>query len=257
MDVLRSHPCIEQGSLRCIHHRRGPAHEGLIDRRIGQHAGQQVIASQCVEPPGKQLDRLRFARQHMDQAQPLHPAIFHRFERFQKQDRGHAPVAIDQAEARMRFGFQDRCDERQDRRDARATRKADHMPNPTRIGFGTETAIGRHHVDRTACTQVLVRPVRKPPAGHALDRDPQFAGARVVRLARADRIRAPKFFTVEHFAQRQELTCPKLVGRPQVRRDVEGDRDRITRLGAHLPDAQSIEVRNGHGAAGVGSLSKA
>jgi hypothetical protein len=75
-----------------------------------------------------------------------------------------------------------------------------------------------------------------------LDRHAQLAVRVVVLHGRADRVGAAQVLAVDRRPQRQELALGEAVGVAQRVRHLEGDRNRVGGLGAHLRHAQRMEL---------------
>ncbi len=115
--------------------------------------------------------------------------------------------------------------------------KPDVVPPIGRLERHVEMPHRRHHLERVAGLEGVVRPRREHAAGIALDRDAQ----RPVLHAGADRIRPAHVLPADVRAQRQVLAGrePERLG--QRLGNGERDRDGIARLARDARDRQAME----------------
>ncbi|SAK98425.1 hypothetical protein AWB79_07594 [Caballeronia hypogeia] len=247
MNLLRRHARVLERRFRRIHHRAGAADERFIDFFGREQARQKRLALLLIQHAVEQLDVLQIVGQHVIQREPVHIPVLQIFEFFREHDRVHAAIAVHQREAARGLRIERRLDDRQHRRDARAARERHVLLGVIRVQVREEAPVGRHHIDLVARLQGIEREVREAPATHALDADAQFAVAVVVGHAHADRIRTTRLLAVDMRLERHELTLRETKRIAQGGRHVEGNGHRIGGFGAHVADAQRMELRSRHG----------
>ncbi|CAM2148547.1 conserved hypothetical protein [Paraburkholderia tropica] len=246
VDIRLGHARDRERGFGGVHHRRGAADEGFVDLARRQQRVEERRALGLIEHAVEQLDVLQIVRQHVVEAEAVHEAVLQVLKLLREHDLVDAAVAVDQRERAARLRFERRLDDRQHRRDARATRERHVMLAVIGVQVREEAAVRRHHIDFVARRELIEGEVRETPAAHALDADAQFAVAVVVGHADADRVRAARFLASDMGLERDELSLRETVGVAQLGRHFECNGDRVRGFGTYFTDAQRMELRGGH-----------
>ena len=237
-------PIVAAGRLDVLAHPGGAADEDVIDACRRHQRAQQHAHFLAVEPAVQDRNILLFARNDMEQRQPLHEAVFQFLERFEEQHVRCRAVAVKQKEAAVWFARQHALDDRQDRRDAASGGKADIGPRLAGRMGNAEAAGRRHHVELVAGLQFVGGPVRERAAVDLFHGDTQLA----VVGPRADRIGTAHFLAVHRRAQGEVLPRREAVIVFQLLRDRKRHRYSVSGFAAQVADGETVKARCvGHG----------
>ena len=108
-----------------VDHLLRAAQEPVVDLGGRDQRVEDPAQPVAVEPPGQQLDVLRLTRQHVHDLEPLGEAVLEVVHLVEEHHRPAGPVGVDERHERAGLALEDRRDDREHRRDARAGRDRD------------------------------------------------------------------------------------------------------------------------------------
>ena len=232
-----------------LHHAVGAADEHRVDAVEIDPVREQRVGLGAVDPAVQELDVLRLARQHVDEVEARQVRVLERGELLLEHHGAGRAIAVEERELGARLGGQRRLDDRQQRRDAAAGREAEVAACAAGIERDVEVTDRRHHVQRVAGRQRLVRPGREHAARVALDGDPQAC-----RPARRSRSSTSGGRPGRRWPRASSGAGPRRSGTLGQRpRDVEGDRDGVARLALDLGDRSGWNLLMTRGVAAGGT----
>ena len=246
-DALGFHASAQQRLLGGFDHGFGAAHKHLVHAAYGQKGVDDGFHFGAVDAAFEQRHFLRLAREHMDQSQARGVAVFQVLQGFVEHHAVHAAVAIDQGEFAVCLVFQGAGQDRQDGRDARASRKTHAVDGAGALHH--KTAIGRHHAQRVARLELGGRPVGEHAAFHGADAHFEHTVLLQLAAGRADGVAAAHIRAVDVRTQGQELARLEVEAAAQIGGHVQRDRHGTSRFGVDACDREVMESGCGHGLA--------
>ena len=184
-----------------LHHAVRTADEHGVDGVEIEPVREQRVGLRPVDPAVQELDVLRLARQHVDQVEARQVGVLQRRELLLEHHGARRAVAVEQRELARGSAASVVLTIESSGVMPLPAAKPDVVPAVAGGERHVEVPQRRHHVERVAGLQRLVRPRREHAARIALDRDAQ----RPVLHAGADRIRPAHVLAVDVGAQRQVL----------------------------------------------------
>ena len=239
MNAFGGNADIAAGRLDLLAHGGRAADEDVVDTGRRDQRAQQHPHLLGIEPAMQDRNVLLFARDHMEDREPLHEAVLQLFQRLAKQHAAGGAIAVEQEKPAVRLARQHALDDRKDRRDAGARGEADMDPRLIRCMGDTEAAGRGHDVELVAGFQLVGGPARERAAIDLLHRDAHLA----VIGTGADRIGAAHFLAVHGGAQGQILAGREAVVVREFVGNCKGQRHRIGRLAAQIADRQTMKAR--------------
>src|SRR4051812_26010165 len=175
MDTLLRDAKIATGRLDVLAHAGRTADEDVIDAFRRYQRAQQHPNLVAVEPAVQDRNVLFLARDDVEDREPIDEPVLEFLECLEEHDVVGRAIAVEQEELAVRLARKRALDDRQDRRDAGPSGKAD-MDTP---GAGrrdhAEASRRRHHVERVTALQIVRCPARKRATINLLDRDAYLA----------------------------------------------------------------------------------
>jgi hypothetical protein len=242
VDAVFRHTGGQQRGLGLVVHLVRAADVDVVDAAGRHHTAQEVCDLVAVHQTHVERRVGGLVAEHVVQRQPREVLVLQVLELFLEHRGLEHAVAVDQRRGGQGLARQHRLQDRQDGRDAAATRDAHMVAARGRVQRHEEAALRRHHGDAVARLQTFVDPVGEHAPLDLAHAHAQFA----VVDAGTDAVAASQVLAADGLAQRQVLALREGVGGAQRIGHVEADDHRLGGVGVDAAHRQVVEKRRAH-----------